>query len=597
MKELAVEKLGKSVAFGPVNAGRRHLVVVGGGQSAKWLLFWLCEQLARDGTSLPLRAVTVVESQAEAGTGLAWNRENVLESHLASRSIAISRWTFGDKQREQFRATIDFLREMGVAAETRLGDEVVAIEKVCDGFDVLLRSGAKLDADHVVLATGYGVRPWRGKAVALQQALKAGWPGAHSSPWPATGLQRDVFDDRDQSRKRVLVLGTYLTAVDAVITLATRAGRFTRDSTGRLSFEAPVGFSIAMASRTGLLPKAWGREDASAWKLRHFTKEALLALMVETPRGAFLPLDAALDLVRNELAFAARHHGDVVPSVLREDRSSFQRLAAFKRWLMRRDAASTLRADIAAVAGYGPLDADLSPAQRPGWQVPVDRVLALWAEMSPWFSAEDAGRFDRELRSVFFNHMLPMPLASALHLDAMFVAGHLKVVRLGRHYELNLETLTAETIELSNVGANEGGRRHFTDVVDATGHDGDLQRSESTLVRSLLDTGMAQPALRRYRHALTKTYIASAGADQGAPGIDDYMRCAGIYVNPKTCEVIPKGRLDFDFSHPKDGALYAIGPNLGGQFADAQSIGQADRDARRVISDLVRRQSDIGTSH
>jgi hypothetical protein len=575
--------------------GSRRLVIVGGGQSCRWLLYALAEQLVRDPGHLRGIRITVVEKQAEWGVGLAWSRRNVLEAHLASRASLLTRWNYGERQQRQFAATIELLEEAGATVGLLAGEEAVDLVEQPGGFELSLASGASLVADYVVLATGYGVAPWGGKVGALRLPPFAAGSGIYESPWPAQALQ-SMFPTAAQDR--VLVLGSYLTAIDTAVTLATHAGRFDVLADGRWIYEAPAGFTICMASRTGLLPVVSGREAAGEWVLRRFTAAALQARVELTDQGAFLPLHTALSVLGEELAQAALAVDGSIPPLLQHLANPARRLGALGRALARRGAGERLRADIAAVMSTGLPYGSYEKLRSCGWQLPIDRAIAVWNECSPWFSAEDATCFESGLRTVFFNHMLPLTLNSALQLDAMLRSGHLRVLALGREYQLAMHTPGSARYFL-RYGLRHGqpGQRReetFRHIVDATGQSFDLEQSRSRLLQAMRHRGVIQAALRAYRQPPAEEVREALGHSLLEQGGRSYRRCHGVFVNPRTCEAIPAGKVDASFTRPRAGGLYVMGPPLAGQFADSQSIGQAQRDARRVVADMLRKQELFG---
>lgn len=587
-----------TMADGPVpQACASHVIVVGGGQSARWLLYLFAEQLARDPGPMAGLRITVVESGPEFGTGLAWNRDNVLEAHLASRADLVTRWQYGDQQKRQFTGTAELLREMGAQVTTLVNEEVVDLAATGTGFDLALRSGATLAANFVVLATGYGTGPWRGKAAQLDHPSLAGMDGVHRSPWPARDLQQAVFATGKPQAKRVLLLGSYLTAVDTAVTLALHAGKFHTEENGRFAYTGPVDFHVHMASRTGLLPTVWGREVATPWMLRRFTEDAVKKLLEPTPQGQFISLDAALRLLGEELAEAAQEIDGRVPSVLSRLHNPARRLRAFRKLMSRRNAAETLDGTIAELLSGNGASASYNSLRHCGWQAPIDKAIALWNECSPWFPAEDVARFDAELRSTFFNYMLPMTLNSALELGAMMRSGHLSCGALGAGYKLLAAPDGQRGVAVHRPSADGGTEVSlFTDVIDATGHEWDIEQNPSPLFRSLLARKLIQPALRQFRHCARQGTLQDASQDSAAPrgriierGGRRFLRSDGVHANPRTCESIPANHVDPDYSRGAKTGLYAMGPNLAGQFADAQSIGHARRDATRIVEDLRRK--------
>jgi uncharacterized NAD(P)/FAD-binding protein YdhS len=549
-----------------------NVAIVGGGQSARWLLFALAEQLATGRRFLHGGRVTVISDQAELGTGLAWSRRNVLDDHLTSVAAPIGRGTYGDRQQQQFRGIVGLLEESGVAVSVLSGREAVEA-RPSDGASMLRFSdGSTLTADAVVLATGYGTRGRRGKALAGTGLEEH--PAVHDSPWPATALQAAVFERSapvsDAHPKHVLILGTYLNGIDAALSLGLKAGRFETDGDGRLHYRAPAGFRMVLASRLGQLPKVWGRAQNDPPPLRWFTEERLSAALVES--APFLPIDTALALLSQELS---------TPAGASEPPSRTPDLRRVEEWgagPARGDRADALRRDIAAVMTSGRPFGTYADTRACWWQAPIDDAIKLWSESSPYFCAEDQRFFDDELRTTFFNHMLPMTLDNALQIEAMMRAGRLEVVALGRTYDLRPAADGSERMLLSYVDEDGAPRASaFTDVVDATGQRSDLGRHGSPLLASMVRAGTIQAPLRAFRDP----------ADGPA-----YSAGGGIFVNPHTCHVVPQGSTDM--RHSGGSAVYAMGPNLSGQFVDAQSLGQVQRDARRIAAHLCAQQHHTG---
>ncbi|MFY2563332.1 hypothetical protein ACN469_37390 [Corallococcus terminator] len=574
-----------------------HIAIIGGGQSARWFLFALTEQLARGVQALQGSRLTIIEGQSEVGTGLAWSRRNALEEHLASLPARMSRWSFGERQQVQFHRTLGFLRELGLSVDLRLGQEAMTMEQKGERLEIGLASAPSVSADVVVLATGYGQRAWRNRA--LPEAMLDGRPGVHISPWPASALQQAVFDGCDsisEARpKHVLILGSYLNGIDAALSLAVKVGRFQPDADGRLHFEAPAGFRITLGSRTGQLPKVWGREPSSPYQPRWFHAERLQQVFESTERGRLLPMDATLELLGDELAEASgRKRALPVAAGGRRNEPMRRRIGAWQRHLARGDKAEMLRRDIAAVMTSGKPFGRYEDTHICAWQNCIDSAIQLWSENSPWFCAEDHLYFDRELRTTFFNTMLPMTLGNALQIEAMMRSGHLNVVALGRGYEL--QPVTDRVWRTSVSYGTELGRpglMNVTDVVDATGQYSAIEAHPSPLIQAMLGNGLIQPGLRAFRGEGT-------GASEVPPGKrrsiierrgKAYLSTGGIYVNPKTGEVIPRSSHELDYEGPDRTTLYAMGPNVCGQFTDAQSLGQTQRDALRIVADLCRKLS------
>src|SRR5690606_12275089 len=230
---------------------RHHVVIIGGGFSGTALAV----QLLRCGDAR--REITLIESGERLGRGIAYGTSldsHVLNTragrmsllpddpehfvgwlrrrgHAASGDDFVSRRLYGDYVEDTFLAA---LREAGPSGQVfRALTRVSATDVVNlgDGLAVELANGNWLRAGSVVLALGHprptdpladGVGPWPTRS--------------RRDPW-----QRDLAADIAPD-DRVLISGTGLTMVDAVLTLQSNGHRG----------------QVHALSRNGLLPRPHG---------------------------------------------------------------------------------------------------------------------------------------------------------------------------------------------------------------------------------------------------------------------------------------------------------------------------------------------------
>lgn len=223
--------------FGPEGP---RIVVVGAGLSGSAFAI----AFLRSGA--PFASLTLIEKSQRWGAGLAYSTESdalLLNSRTATMGVHGDREDFvywlADRDAED--GPFARRRDYGAYLEERLtsaiegaadpvrcivGDGAVALEQMRGGARVHLASGAIIGADIVVLATGN-----------QQPALPPMFAGAGAAlmrdPWDYGALER-VAPNED-----VLLLGTGMTTVDAVLALSRRP------RTGRL-------YAL---SRRGLLPR------------------------------------------------------------------------------------------------------------------------------------------------------------------------------------------------------------------------------------------------------------------------------------------------------------------------------------------------------
>lgn len=234
--------------------GFQHIAVIGGGFSGTMAAVNLARLSAQ-----PLR-VTLVNHGSPAGRGIAYGTrrpEHLL--NVAARNMSAlpdhpnhflewlrTRTEYADTPEADLRESFmprrvygDYLRSLAQhyarpvdprrgAEFTQLNDEVLALEPAGAGARLRLASGATLDADKVVLATGN--EPPADLPGQDTVATHAAWC---ANPWMD-------WESRVPSSGDIVLLGTGLTTVDAIVTLLALGWRGT----------------IHAVSRHGLLPES-----------------------------------------------------------------------------------------------------------------------------------------------------------------------------------------------------------------------------------------------------------------------------------------------------------------------------------------------------
>ncbi|MFZ5635068.1 MAG: hypothetical protein ACOY82_00630 [Pseudomonadota bacterium] len=445
-----------------------------------------------------------------------------------------------------------------------------------DRLYVTIAGGDIVRAEAVVLATGH----WH-PADPLQGA-----PGYHASPWPAARLQDAVcarwLGDGARDRKRVLVLGTYLNALDAVITLSHRAGRFSEDASGRLRFDGPESFRLVMASRGGSLPRVWGRAP-SLRSPRVLTPEALRAIAAEQ---GFVPLSRCVDLLAREIAL--EQHGACTLRLPGSGGRPAHRRTGVTTGVLRR----RLAADLRAASGCADPPSRYADTREVPWQVALFSALPVLSEFTHALSAEDQCDFDDRLRTAFFHHAMPMTLESARKIEALFASGHLETMALGDSYACVPNPQGVALAYRALDGRQE--IQEFTDVVKAHAGPVDIRHHPAPLFQDALRSGIVQPAARGFRDAGSAERIA---ANRGTEAIVERGRrpalvVGGVEVDPVTREVVAA---DAGSRGQGDAPIFAMGPLLIGQFLDAHSIGQLIRDSACILERLASMQGSDGS--
>jgi uncharacterized NAD(P)/FAD-binding protein YdhS len=273
----------------PTRAEGRRFVIVGAGFAGVAVAIHLLR------TSDPALVVTLVDPRP-VGRGPAWDTDPSLLLNVPAARMSLDPRE-PDDARAYFDASAGALLpraryadyvldrfERALASPARLERAPAAATSITrrpGGWEVALADGRPLPADEVVLATGLG-----------PPAVPDVWaPHAAHARLATTPLAPGALDDLDPD-ERVLILGTGLTAVDAVLLLARRWHRGPVHAVSRRGlWPRPHLPEVVWTGTPSRLDPADAPETAhglAAWLAAHVARE--------TERG--LPWQAAFDAVR-----------------------------------------------------------------------------------------------------------------------------------------------------------------------------------------------------------------------------------------------------------------------------------------------------------
>lgn len=443
---------------------RRSVAIVGGGPAAVYLLLHLAA------SPVPL-GIVIFERDREIGPGMPYrdqlNSEEML-SNIASREIPpVTETLLGflsrcdTATRAEFGLAPDSLHEdaffprlvlgryfvaqlAALVARARGRGHVVEVRSRVTVTDVIPGpKGTRLEwrspsgsetalFDHAVIATGHR---WSDHRLPSGVTLH--------TPWPAKSLGRFIG-------RQVGVLGTSLSAIDAVLGLAAVHGAF--EETDRdvrwVPSDAAEGFGITMMSRRGLLPDPDWYYPLPLPDLPRFTEDAIAAEIAKCGEGLLDRCQSLLarDLADLDPAYAAR----VEPARTEgfADRHFAERMAGSPWDVARRDLA---RADLQRRA-----------RQTDPWRLALLRAHEVYEAVVPRLAEDDRAIFDRDLKPVFTDVYASVPHRSIRRMLALHDAGHLEILRLGPEYEIAPERRGARV-------AGAGGTVHVGAIVDARG--------------------------------------------------------------------------------------------------------------------------------
>lgn len=335
--------------------------------------------------------------------------------------------------RDQFLAVLDLAGQRGFRVRLHENCAVTDLELLPTSVRLWADGHASPSIyDAVVVATGH---VWPEDA----------GPTRFASPW--SGLLAASVP-----AGRVGILGTSLSAIDAMLAVVAQHGHFEGEGARMRFMRAPGsdGLQVTLMSRTGLLPEADFYYPMPYAPLLVATPAAVAAVIAEGPAGL---LDRLFALLAAEI-----RHAD--PSWAR--RIALAALDADRF----ADAyfADRLRRDPFAWAARNLREAERNRRSRTtvAWRYAILRLHEALQPAVAHFTPRDRARFDAGLRRVFVDNYAAIPPQSMRRLLALRRAGVLAIRALGDDYRLQVDGRRMRV-------AARGGEQVFDVFVDARG--------------------------------------------------------------------------------------------------------------------------------
>ncbi|MCO5734192.1 FAD/NAD(P)-binding protein [Rhizobium sp. SSA_523] len=447
-----------------------NIAIIGSGPTGIYTLKGLIE------SEKPV-AITIFESEAEPGKGTPYHpdiNDRAMLSNIASielpaicdsltgwlraqsdRSLellgvdrlAIDERTFyprivlGEYFQSQFLQLVEAGLARGHSIDIRASHRVADIELHKDDIALTVQSGEgevlHYLFDHVVLATGHD---WPETT-----EIK---PGYFISPWPAPVL-------KTIPPEKIGILGTSLSGIDALITVATKHGSFLLDEQGDLQYH-PLpntdGFHVTMMSRKGVLPEADFYCEIPYRPLKICTPDAVEELIASRKHGL---LDALFELFRAELAESDPDYAsDIGLSPL-----TIESIApAYFRAREEADPFTWASRNLAEAV------ANKRNRYTVEWRYAILRMHEVIARAIPHLDEEDLKRFHKYFKTVFVDDYATVPHESIRRLLALHRAGRLDIMALGHDSEID-----NDGVERGAVIRKDGETIAFSSFIDATG--------------------------------------------------------------------------------------------------------------------------------
>lgn len=404
------------------------------------------------------------------------------------------RVVLGEFLQSQFRQLIEMGLTKGHTIEVKPRHRVVDIRLQTDDIQLTVNMplGERNDYafDHVVMATGHN---WPETT-----EIK---PGYFISPWPASVL-------KDVKASSVGILGTSLSAIDALITVATTHGAFYLDASGQLQYQGAAGsegFRASLMSRKGLLPEADFYCPYPYTPLQFCTVEAVRALV---QRGSANLLDEVFELFKREMVACDPDYAAAIGLSL----LGVETLAP--AYFAAREAADPF---VSAASNLAEAEQNKANRYTVQWRYAILRMHEVIAQAVPHLNEEDLGRFHKRFKTVFVDDYATVPHQSIQRLLALRRAGKLDILKLGNDYEIS-----TDGVESGAVVRYDGDEVTFDTFIDATGQTS--MSARDIPFPSLIEQGVMKRAATIERSLVLDSKTEEAFTRTGGVDLDAAFR-------------------------------------------------------------------------
>lgn len=438
-----------------------RIAIIGAGATGTYAL----HSLTRDAVA---REVVVFESSAVAGPGLAY-AEHLNDAHALANIAGVEVPPLIDTLNQwALRQSRSRLETWGIADSA--GDDRAFFPRVvlgawlADQFAMIARRSripvtVRLQAEVVdIVAMPHGCRlDWRSADGDLiedhfDRVIVASGYGPITTDEPTSAMRtgKAAADAaRSEATARFGVLGSSLSAVDAVVAIAMARGTFVQHEDA-LIYVADHPWHAEMLSRNGLLP------EADFWF--PYPLPDLPTFTPETAAASVHGKDGDLDRLFNQFAWALRQQApEWSESIGLCDATADDFADRYFAARSTNDPWHYARENLVNVRAWQ------DNHRTPSWRIAILKAHEVFAAMIPSLSTSDVARLHRGLKRVFTDNYAAVPHLSIERILALHDAGILDVIAIGDDYDIRPRSVGRWLVHSPDWSAE------FDELIDARG--------------------------------------------------------------------------------------------------------------------------------
>ncbi|SDG52029.1 FAD-NAD(P)-binding [Pedobacter terrae] len=339
-----------------------------------------------------------------------------IDSDKFNEYKVLPRLFFGEYLSAQFNLLKEFAENKGIKTQVHLNcivDDIIDLPED-NQVAVIVKGQGKVCFEQVIICTGHNwPKKYEGKI-----------PNYFDSPYPPKKVALQV-------NHPVGIMGSSLTAIDALRTLARQNGKFTDNEDGTYAYQVEnKGFKIVMHSRSGLLPAVrFHLEDSHLGKQETLSKAEIQESI--KINGGFLPLDLVFEKNFKEMF--------IEKDPVFYEKIKNMNLEAFVGAMM--DYREKMEPFDLFKKEYDEAEKSIEKRKSIYWKEALAILSFAMNYPAKYLSAEDMERLQKVLMPLISIVIAFVPQSSCRELLALHDAGVLSIVAVGDHAKVEpLET-------------------------------------------------------------------------------------------------------------------------------------------------------------